>query len=218
MQCRKCKILVGWLLYFRRHWPFRRWILPKRSRCLMPKFFTFIFALISLYCLIVFRISVTKGPPPTGKCQKLNKMWLKSSFLFLFFDLRFNCKFTKTSFVFFSCLVSNGAASVYGITLLCHICGHFVILCFLRSIIYSLYVQEWKSTLFGIILGITSFGVEIHTQNSGIHSQKSDSNHYFGLDSTISRVDFHLQTKWSLIWLPKRFPLHCIKRVLNSVI
>ena len=29
------------------------------------------------------------------------------------------------------------------------------------------------------------FGVEIHAQNSGIHSQKSDSNHYFGVDSTI---------------------------------
>ena len=31
-------------------------------------------------------------------------------------------------------------------------------------------------------------GVEIHAQNSGIHSQKSDSNHYFhdfGVDSTI---------------------------------
>ena len=41
------------------------------------------------------------------------------------------------------------------------------------------------------ILGITSFGVDIHAQNSGIHSQKSDSNHYFGVDSTILRVDFY---------------------------
>ena len=56
---------------------------------------------------------------------------------------------------------------------------------------YSLNVQEWKSTLLGVILGITSFGVEIHIQNSGIYSQKSDSNHYFGLDSTILRVNFH---------------------------
>ena len=28
---------------------------------------------------------------------------------------------------------------------------------------YSLNVQEWKSTLLGIILGVTSFGVEIHS-------------------------------------------------------
>ena len=58
---------------------------------------------------------------------------------------------------------------------------------------FSLNGQEWKSTLLGFILGITSFGVEIHrdAQNSGIHSQKSDSNHYFGVDSTILRVDFH---------------------------
>ena len=34
------------------------------------------------------------------------------------------------------------------------------------------------------LLGITSFGVEIHAQTSGFHSQKSDSNHYFGVDST----------------------------------
>ena len=54
---------------------------------------------------------------------------------------------------------------------------------------YALNVQEWKSTLLRVILGITSFGVEIHAQNSGIHSQKSDSNHYFGVDSTILRVD-----------------------------
>ena len=76
-------------------------------------------------------------------------------------------------------------------------------------IAYSLNVQEWKSTLLGVILGIIRFGVEIHAQNSDIHSQKSDSNHYFGVDSTIynlgmdstpnevipnmtsKRVDFH---------------------------
>ena len=52
-------------------------------------------------------------------------------------------------------------------------------------------IQEWKSTLLGVMIGIISFGVEIHAQNSGIHSQKSDSNHYFGVDSTILRVDFH---------------------------
>ena len=46
-------------------------------------------------------------------------------------------------------------------------------------------------SIIGVVLGITSFGVEIHAQNSGIHSQKSDLNHYFGVDSTILRVDFH---------------------------
>ena len=40
------------------------------------------------------------------------------------------------------------------------------------TILYSLNVKEWKSTLLGFVLGITSFGVEIHAQNSGIHSQK----------------------------------------------
>ena len=60
----------------------------------------------------------------------------------------------------------------------------------LNSTLYSLNVQEWKSTLLGIILGITSFGVEIHAQYSGIHSQMSDSNHYF-------ESRFPLQIKWS---------------------
>ena len=55
----------------------------------------------------------------------------------------------------------------------------------------SLNVQEWSCTLLGVILGITSFGVDIYAKNSGIHSQKSDSDHYFGVDSTILRVDFH---------------------------
>ena len=36
---------------------------------------------------------------------------------------------------------------------------------------YSLNAVEWKSTLLGVILGIASFGVEIHSQNSGIHSK-----------------------------------------------
>ena len=50
-------------------------------------------------------------------------------------------------------------------------------------------VQECISTLLGVILGITSFGVEIH-------SQKSDSNHYFGVDSTIIWEWIQLQMKW----------------------
>ena len=60
---------------------------------------------------------------------------------------------------------------------------------------YSLNAAEWKFNLLRVILGITSLGVEIHAQNSGIHSQKSDSNHYFGVDSTILRVDFHSKMK-----------------------
>ena len=73
--------------------------------------------------------------------------------------------------------------------------------------LYSLNVQEWKSTLVGVILGSLCFGVEIHAQNSGIHSQKSDSNHYFGVDSTILSVDFHSKRKWSLM-TPKRVDFH----------
>ena len=37
--------------------------------------------------------------------------------------------------------------------------------------------------------------MESHAQNSGIYSQKSDSNHYFGVDSTII---------WE--WIPNRTP------------
>ena len=33
------------------------------------------------------------------------------------------------------------------------------------------YAVKWKSTLLGDVLGITSFGVEIHTENSGIYSK-----------------------------------------------
>ena len=65
------------------------------------------------------------------------------------------------------------------------------------------------------VLGITSFGVEIHAQNSGIHaqnsgihSQKSDSNHYSGVDSTIFRVDFHSQNEVIPNMTPKRVDFH----------
>ena len=34
----------------------------------------------------------------------------------------------------------------------------------LMSVLYSLNVQEWKFTLLGVIVGITSFIVEIHAQ------------------------------------------------------
>ena len=40
----------------------------------------------------------------------------------------------------------------------------------------SLNVQEWKSNLFGVILGITRIGVDGHAQISLSHSQESDSN------------------------------------------
>ena len=59
-------------------------------------------------------------------------------------------------------------------------------------------MQEWKSTLLGVILGITSFWSGSRSQNNGIHSQKSDSNHYLewishfhynlGVDSTPNEV------------------------------
>ena len=41
----------------------------------------------------------------------------------------------------------------------------------LASAMHSLNAVKWKSTLLAVILGITSFGVEIHLQNSGIHSK-----------------------------------------------
>ena len=54
---------------------------------------------------------------------------------------------------------------------------------------YSLNVQEWKSTLLGVILGITSFGVEIHAQNSGIHKEWFKPLLWSGF--YYFRVDFH---------------------------
>ena len=64
---------------------------------------------------------------------------------------------------------------------------------------YSVIVQEWKSNLLRVTLGITSFW---SGSNSRIHSQKestlkSDSNHYFGVDST--RI-------WEWIQLPNMTP------------
>ena len=55
------------------------------------------------------------------------------------------------------------------------------------------------------------FGVEIQAQNSGIQSQKSDSNHYFGVDSAIIWEWIQLQMKSSLLLLQKEWistPLH----------
>ena len=40
-----------------------------------------------------------------------------------------------------------------------------------KEITYSLNAVEWKSNLLGVILGSLRFGVEIHSQNSGIHSK-----------------------------------------------
>ena len=44
-------------------------------------------------------------------------------------------------------------------------------------------------------MGSLRFGVEIHAQNSGIHSQKSVSNHYFGVESTMIWEWIQLQMK-----------------------
>ena len=62
---------------------------------------------------------------------------------------------------------------------------------------HSLNVREWKSTLLGVILGSPRFGVVIHTENSGIHSQKSDSNHTLEWIHYFER-GFHSKTKWSI--------------------
>ena len=59
-----------------------------------------------------------------------------------------------------------------------------------RSHIRDHFVLELKSTL-------KKSG--IHSQKSGIRSQKIDSNHNFWVDS------IQLQMKWSLIWLPKEW-------------
>ena len=58
------------------------------------------------------------------------------------------------------------------------------------------------------MLGIPSFGVEIHAQSSGIHSQKSDLNHYFGVDSTIFESGFPLRNKMIPNLTPKRVDFH----------
>ena len=76
------------------------------------------------------------------------------------------------------------------------------------SLMYSLNAVEWKSTLLGVIWGITSFGVEIHSQNRRIHSKAFGLNHSF-------ESGFPLQTKWSLIWLLKECfstPVHLESR------
>lgn len=46
-------------------------------------------------------------------------------------------------------------------------------------------------------------GVEINVQNSGIHSRKCKSNHYFGVDSIVICVDWTPKTKWTLLPLLK---------------
>ena len=58
---------------------------------------------------------------------------------------------------------------------------------------------------------ITSFGVEIHSQNSGIHSKVVVWITLWRVDSAILSVDFHSKMKWSLIWLLKEWistPVH----------
>ena len=53
--------------------------------------------------------------------------------------------------------------------------------------IFSLNAVEWKSTIFGVILGITSFGVESTPRVVWITLLR--------VDSTDLRVDFHSKTK-----------------------
>ena len=57
---------------------------------------------------------------------------------------------------------------------------------------YSLNAEEWKSTLLGVILGISSFwsGNPL-SQNSGIHSKVVVWITLLRVDSTILSVDFH---------------------------
>ena len=47
-------------------------------------------------------------------------------------------------------------------------------------------------------------GIEIHTQNGGTYFQKSDSNHYFGVDSTINLEWIQLQNDVIPNMTPKR--------------
>ena len=91
--------------------------------------------------------------------------------------------------------------------------------------LYSLNAVEWKSTLLGVILGSLRFGVEIHSQNSGIHSKvvSSGLNHSFESGFHYFERGFSLQTKWSLIWLLKEWistPTHLesthMQKIINS--
>ena len=71
---------------------------------------------------------------------------------------------------------------------------------------YSPNAMEWEIHSFrSHIRGSLRFGVEIHAHNSRIHSQKSASNHCFGVDSTILAWNSTSKTKWSLIWLLKEW-------------
>ena len=60
--------------------------------------------------------------------------------------------------------------------------------------------MEWKSTLFGVILGITSIGVE---STPKLKWKVVFWISLLRVDSTILSVDFHSKPKWSLIWLLK---------------
>ena len=71
--------------------------------------------------------------------------------------------------------------------------------CSRKAVPYSLNVQEWKSTLLGVIIR-DHFVLEWKStvKISGIQSQKSDSNHYFGVDSTMIWKWIQCQMKCSL--------------------
>ena len=76
-------------------------------------------------------------------------------------------------------------------------------------------MHEWISTLLEVILVSLRFGVEIHAQNSGIHSQKNDSNHCFGVDSTYNMGVDSFPKKVTPNMTPNREDFHSTaKRVL----
>ena len=71
--------------------------------------------------------------------------------------------------------------------------------------VYSLNAVEWKSTLFGVILGITSFGVESTPKLLWNPLQSSGLNHSFEGGFYYFERGFPLQKKGSLIWLLKEW-------------
>ena len=77
-----------------------------------------------------------------------------------------------------------GSAPCTTCTLLCE--SSILLLKMQTYYIYSLNAHAWKSILFGLGVKVgrvsLRFGIEINAEDSGIHSQKSDLNPYFGVD------------------------------------
>ena len=74
-----------------------------------------------------------------------------------------------------------------------------------KVITYSLNAVEWKSTLFGVLLGSLHLELNPLPNYSGIHSKVVVWITLLRVDSTILSVDFHSKMKWSLIWLLKEW-------------